>query len=54
MSMPKNENVFSEEVTLPKSVLISAAEYALSDYGKSRGVSNEDLESVIAEKRGWR
>ena len=48
------DDELSEMEALPKSVLISAAEYALSDYGKSRGVSNEDLESVIAEKRGWR
>ena len=54
LSMPKNENVFWEEVNLPKSVFIFVVGYALLDYGKSRGVSNEDLESVIAEKRGWR
>ena len=54
LSMPKNENVFSEEVTLPKSVLISAAEYALSESNKDRGISNDDVESVISKRRGWR
>ena len=54
LSMPKNENVFSEEVTLPKSVLISAAEYALSESNKERGISNDNVESVISKRRGWR
>ena len=54
LPISENEDNFAEKDTLPKSVLISAAEYALSDYRNSRGISNDDIESVIAERRGWR
>ena len=47
-----SENEMSDLDTLPKSALVSAAEYALSESNK--GISNDDVESVISKRRGWR
>ena len=48
------DDELSEMEALPKSVLISAAEYALSESNKERGISNDNVESVISKRRGWR
>lgn len=37
-----------------KDVLIAAAEYAISEYDSGNGFVNDDLESVIANRRGWK
>ena len=48
------DDELSEMEALPKSVLISVAEYALSESNKERGISNDNVESVISKRRGWR
>ena len=48
------DDELSEMEALQKSVLISAAEYALSESNKERGISNDNVESVISKRRGWR
>ena len=47
------DDELSEMEALPKSVLISAAEYALSESNKERGISNDNVESVISKRRGF-
>ena len=54
LSFSDTESELSDLPTLPKSVLVSAAEYALSESNKDRGTSNDDVEYVISKRRGWR
>ena len=54
LPLSDTDNESSDMEALPKSVLISAAEYALSESNKDRGISNDDVESVISKRRGWR
>ena len=54
LPLSDTDNDSSDMEALPKSVLISAAEYALSESNKDRGISNDDVESVISKRRGWR
>lgn len=39
---------------IPKNILVAAAEYALSECNAGKGISNDDVESVIADRRGWK
>ena len=54
LPLSDTDNELSDMEVLPKSVLISAAEYALSESNKDHGISNDDVESVISKRRGWR
>ena len=40
--------------TMPKAVLVAAAEYAISECNAGKGIPNDDVESVIADRRGWK
>lgn len=40
--------------TIQKDVLIAAAEYAISECNAGNGIPNDDVESIIAGRRGWK
>lgn len=39
---------------LDKEALVAAAEYAISECDSGNGFVNDDIESVIANRRGWK
>lgn len=49
-----NVGLNDNKTVLDKDVLVAAAKYAISESDSGNGFVNEEIESLIANKRGWK